>query len=124
MAGELSAVGAFGFEQGFGSLGAGSLGVGKCALCLELGGVALAECVALAGGIVADAACLVAGVGFGLAGAGGFRVGCRAGVPGGGDRVVALALEARGIGLRGLGLLAGAVLRGGDLLCGVAAELV
>ena len=124
MAGELAAVGAFGFELGFGSLGAGSFGVGEGALGFELGVVAFAEGVAFAGGVLAGALGLGAGVGFGLAGAAGLGAGCGAGVACGGERVVALALEPGGVAECGGGLLAGAVLGGGDFLRGAAAELV
>ena len=124
MAGELAAVGALGFELGFGSLGAGSLGVSEGVLCFELGGVALAEGVAFAGGVVADALCFLAGVGFGLAGAGGLGVRGGAGVAGCGERVVALTLEAGGVVAGCGGLPAGVLLGCGDLRRGVAAELV
>ena len=124
VAGELSAVGALGFELGFGALGAGALGVGEGALCLELGGVAVAEGVAFAGGVVADALCFLAGVGFGLAGAGGLGVRGGAGVAGCGERVVALALEAGGVVAGGGDLLARCFLACRDLRGGVAAELV
>ena len=62
MAGELSAVGALGFELGFGSLGSCSFGVGEGALRFALGGVAFAERVAFAGGVVAGRGGLPASV--------------------------------------------------------------
>ena len=124
VAGELAAFGAFCFELGFGAFGAGAFGVGEGALCLELGVVAVAEGFALAGGVVAGAAGLVAGVGLGLAGAGGFGFGGGACVAGGGERAVALALEARRVVAGGGDLLACCFRGCGDLLGGVAAELV
>src|SRR6266496_2572019 len=71
VAGELAAVGALGFELGFGAFGAAAFGVGEGLLGLDLGGVAGGQGVALAGGVVAQTAGLGAGVGFGLPGAGG-----------------------------------------------------
>ena len=124
VAGELPAVVAFGFELGFGSFSAGSFGAGEGALGFELGGVAFAEGVAFAGGVLAGALGLGAGVGFGLAGAADLGAGGGAGVACGGECVVALALEPGGVAAGGGGLLAGAVLGGGDFLRGVAAELV
>jgi hypothetical protein len=124
VAGELAAVGALGFELGFGSFGSCSFGAGEGALCLELGVVAVAEGFALAGGVVAGAAGLVAGVGLGLAGAGGFRFSGGAGVAGGGECVVAVALEARRVVAGGGDLLACCFRGCADLLGGVAAELV
>jgi hypothetical protein len=122
--GELAAVGALGFELGFGSFGSCSFGTGEGVLCFELGVVAFAEGFALAGGVVADSPGFLAGVGLGLAGAGGFRFGGGAGVAGGGERVVALALEACRVVAGGGDLLACCFRACRDLLGGVAAELV
>jgi len=47
--GELTAVGALGFELGFGSFGSCSFGVGEGVLRFELGVVAFAEGFAFAG---------------------------------------------------------------------------
>jgi hypothetical protein len=73
--GELAAVGALGFELCFGALGAVTLGFGAGVGCFELGVVAVAEGVALAGCVGADVLGFGAGVGLGLAGAGGLGVG-------------------------------------------------
>ena len=121
--GELAAFGAFGFELGFGSFGSGAFGVGEGSLCFELGVVAFAEGFALAGGVVADAPGFLAGVGLGLAGAGGLGVSGGAGVAGCGERAVALALEAGGVVAGGGGLPACFLFGGGDLGGGIAAEL-
>ena len=66
MGGELAAVGTLSLKLGFGSLGAGSFGVGQGALGLDLSVAAVAKSVTLAGGVVADALSFGAGVGLGL----------------------------------------------------------
>jgi hypothetical protein len=119
--GELAAFGAFGFELGFSSFGSGAFGVGEGSLCFELCVVAFAEGFALAGGVVADSPGFLAGVGLGLAGAGGLGVSGGAGVTGCCERVVALALEAGGVAAGG-GLPAGFLFGGRDLGGGIAVE--
>ena len=106
VAGELSVVGSFGLELGFGAFSAGAFGAGECALGVELGGVAVAEGVAFAGGVVAGALGFVAGVGLGLAGPADLGVGGGAGVAGGGGCFVAFTLAACGFGSGGGDLLA------------------
>ena len=123
MAGEGAAVGAFGLELGFGALGAGSFGLGERVCRGELGLVVLAEGVAFAGGVGAELGCLVAGVGLGLAGAADLGAGSVPGLRGGGERVVALAGAAAGVGAGGGCFLVSAGLDGGDLRGGVAAQL-
>jgi hypothetical protein len=71
----VAAVGAFGFQELLGALGAGALGGGQRGDGLELGVVLLAEGVAFAGGVLAGAAGLGAGVSLGLAGAAGLCAG-------------------------------------------------
>ena len=83
----------------------------------------LAEGVTFAGSVGAELGCLVAGVGLGLAGAADLGVGSVPGLRGGGDRVVALAGAAAGVGACGGCLLVSAGLDGGDLRGGVAAQL-
>ena len=121
--GELAAVGAFGFELGFGAFGAGAFGVGEGALCFDLGVAAVTEGFAFAGGVVPGSLGFRAGVGFGLACVAGLGVGCGARVAGSGEGLVAFALEAGCVVAVRLYLLACAVLGVGDLPGGVAAEL-
>src|ERR1035441_5173389 len=66
--GQMTAVGALGFQELFGAFGPVSFGGGERGDGGELGMVLLAECVAFAGGIVTDASSFGAGVGFSLAG--------------------------------------------------------
>src|SRR5690349_17595471 len=106
--GEVAVFGAFGVELVFGAFGAGALGGGEGAGGGELCLVVLAEGLAFAGGVGADAGGFGAGVGFGLTGAAGLGVGAVGCVPGGLQRGVTLA------GVPG-GVLAG----GGDLLAGL-----
>ena len=123
MAGEGAAVGALGLELGFGTLGAGSFGLGERVCRGELGLVVLAEGVTFAGGVGAELGCQVAGVCLGLAGAADLGAGSVPGLRGGGDRVVALAGAAAGGSARGGCLLVSAGLDSGDLRAGVAAQL-
>ncbi len=124
MAGEGAAVGALGLELRFGALGAGPFGLGERVRRGELGLAALTEGVTFAGGVSAGLDCLGAGVSLGLAGAADLSAGSVPGLRGGGDRVVALAGAAAGVGACGGCLLIGAGLDGGDLRAGVAAQLV
>jgi hypothetical protein len=124
VAGEGAAVGALGLELGFGALGAVPFGLGERVCRGELGLVVLAEGVTFAGGVSAGLGCLVAGVCLGLAGAADLGVGSVPGLRGGGDRVVAFAGAAAGVGACGGCLLLGAGRDGGDLRAGVGAQLV
>jgi hypothetical protein len=94
VAGEGAAVGAFGFELGFGAFGAGAFGVGEVALGADLLLAVLAEGIAFAGGISADPVGFGAGVGFGLAGPGGLGAGVCAGLARGTERVVSFGFGA------------------------------
>jgi hypothetical protein len=123
VAGEGAAVGALGLELGFGSLGAGSFGLGERVCRGELGLVVLAEGVTFAGSVSTGLGCLTAGVFLGLAGAADLGVGSVPGLRSGGDRVVALAGAVAGGGACGGCLLVSAGLDGGDLRAGVAAQL-
>ena len=116
----MAPVGAFGVEQLLGAFGAGAFGGGERGDGVELGVVLLAEGVSFAGGVGADAVCLGAGVGLGLAGADGLGVGA-AGGPG---RVVAFAGIPGCFGLGGGDLPGCLGLGGGELRGGVAAGLL
>ena len=76
----MAPAGAFGVELLLGAFGAGAFGGGERGDGLELGLVLLAEGAAFAGGVGADAVCLGAGVGLGLAGAGDLGVGAAGGL--------------------------------------------
>jgi C-5 cytosine-specific DNA methylase len=104
VAGESAAVGAFGFGLGFSAFGAFAFGLGECAGRGELCLAAVAEAVTFTGGVGAGLGCLVAGVGFGLAGSADLSIGAV-------------------LGLGSGGLLTGAIGDGGDLRGGVAAQL-
>jgi hypothetical protein len=123
VAGEGAAVGALGLELGFGTLGAGSFGLGERVCRGELGLVVLAEGVTFAGSVGAELGCQVAGVGLGLAGTADLGAGSVPGLYGGADRVVAFAGAAIGVSAGGGGLLVSAGRDGGDLRGGVTAEL-
>jgi hypothetical protein len=123
VAGEGAAVGALGLELGFGAFGAGPFGLGERVCRGELGLVVLAEGVTFAGGVSAGLGCLAAGVFLGLAGAADLGAGGVPGLCGGGDRVVAFAGAAAGVGAGGGDLFLGAGRDGGDLRAGVAAQL-
>src|ERR1039457_1706658 len=123
LAGEVTAVGAFGVELGFGAFGACAFGVGEGVSGVGLGLVVCLEGLAFAGGVVTDAAGFGAGVGFGLAGTGDLCFGAAGGLAGGGGRVVAFACVAGGVLPGRGGLLAGfgpggGGLRGGRRLAG------
>jgi hypothetical protein len=105
VAGEGAAVGALGLELGFGTLGAGPFGLGECVCRGELGLVVLAEGVTFAGSVGTELGGLVAGVGLGLAGAADLGAGSVPGLRSGGDRVVAFAGAAAGVGAGGGGPL-------------------
>jgi hypothetical protein len=123
VAGEGATVGTLGFELSFSAFGAGAFGGGERAFGLELGLAVLAEGIAFAAGIVADAPGLGARVGFGLAGAGDLGAGVGAGLMRGAQRVVAFAFGA-GLRLaRGCDLLIGVGLDGCGLRGSVTAEL-
>ena len=76
----MAPVGAFGLQLGFGAFGAGAFSGGERGDGLQLGLVLLAEGAAFAGAVGADAICLGAGVGFGLAGAGDLSVSAAGGL--------------------------------------------
>ncbi len=115
----MPAVGAFGVEQLLGAFGAGAFGGGERRDGVELGLVLLTQGAAFASGVGADAVCLGAGVGLGLAGADGLGVGAAGGL----GRVVAFAGAPGGLGLGGAYLPGCLGLRCGDLRGGVAACL-
>ena len=116
----MAPVGAFGLQLGFGAFGAGAFGGGERGDGLQLGLVLLVEGVAFAGGVGVDAVCLGAGVGFGLAGAGGLRISPAGGL----DRVVAVAGAPGGFGPGGADLPGCLGLGGSDLGGCVAAGLL
>ena len=115
----MAAIGAFGLEQLLGAFSAGAFGGGERGDGVELGLVLLAEGVAFAGGVGADAVCLGAGVGLALAGAEDLGVGAAGGL----GCVVAFAGAACRFGLGRADLPGCLGSRGGDLGGGVAAGL-